>query len=148
MMMKPFACALTMLVPLSAQAALQCDAYDELVAQSVMIMQIGDITLTRPPFEEIRCTLQGTVLVNFLGPHEPGTRIQTEVTCDGYALQDNEIPNIEIGPAIYWDYDRMAASPVIELHIAPGGGPSGAGAGIVLLDAVTETPQYSSFCGN
>ena len=138
--------ALAVLMPPPAQAALPCDVYDEQVAAAAMILQIGAIEVERPPLGDLRCTLRGTVLQSFRGPIAPGTRIETRLACAGYPeAADEEIP-VEPGSTVYWDFDALRGAAVIELHIAAEGGPAGSGAGVVLLDAVTDAPAFRGSC--
>jgi hypothetical protein len=138
---------LALMIPATAQAALQCNYYDDFVAAAVMVMQIDDVTVSPPATPGADCTVSGTIVRSFLGPHPVGTRVQTPVPCIGVPAALGGDGEIEVGPAIYKDYAALVAAPVIELHIAPESGPAGHGAGVVLLEAPTDSPQYTSMCG-
>ncbi|GGL60795.1 hypothetical protein [Wenxinia marina] len=138
--------ALLALAAAPAHAALPCDVYDELVAEAVMVMQIADIAVVAPESGSA-CTVRGTVVRTFAGPHPPGTRIQTSIPCDGYPLPPGVVPDIEIGATLYWDFDALSSAAVIELHIAPEGGPAGYGAGVAVLAEPTEAPARAPTCG-
>ena len=129
-----------------AQAALQCDAYDDLVAQAAMVMQIAVTEVVAPTNDQQVCTLRGQIVRSFSGPHPVGTPIETLIGCDGYPIPQASEPVIEVGPTIYWDFDALRAAAVIELHIAAAGGPAGHGAGVWLLDAPTDAPQWQPYC--
>ena len=131
-----------------ARAALECQYYDQMVAQAVMIMQIEKTTVTPPSATDSRnrCTVQGTIVRSFLGPHPVGTLIETVIPCIGYPLPPGTDDDIEIGATVFKDFDALRDAAVIELHIAPEGGPAGYGAGARLLDAATDAPTYTSFC--
>lgn len=131
-----------------AQAALECQYYDQALAEAVMIMQIDRTEVTLPPDGSTSCTLRGTIIRSFLGPHPVGTLIETQVPCDGFVQSTGEPAPIEVGPAIYRSVDALAAAPVVELHIAPEGGPAAYGGGVILLDAPTEAPVSRRFCGS
>jgi hypothetical protein len=130
-----------------AQAALQCQHYDDLVDAAAMVMQIGETDVTAPEVIGGTCRVTGTILRGFLGPHAVGTRIETQVPCHGYPITtDEEIP-VEVGPTIFWQFDALNDAAVVELHIAAEGGPAGYGSGVYLLDAPTDTPARVSACG-
>ena len=120
-----------------AAAVLECQYYDEFVAAAVMVIQITDTTVTGPDAGS-NCTLTGTVARVFTGDMAIGTRVQTPVPCD----------NIQgtVGGTIWTESTRLAAAPVVEVHIGAEGGPAGDGAGVVLLEALSDAPSYQSFC--
>lgn len=130
-----------------AQAALQCDAYDDLVAQAVMVMQIAVTEVVAPTNDQQVCILRGQIVRSFSGPHPVGTQIETALGCDGYPIPEGVEPVVEVGPRMFWDFDTLRAAAVIELHIAAQGGPAGFGAGVWLLDAPTDAPQWQPSCG-
>jgi hypothetical protein len=129
-----------------AMAALQCQYYDQMVAEAVMVMQIA-VQSVEPPEGggQGRCSVTGEIVRSFKGPHPVGTVVQTAIPCEA-PLPDGAEAAIEIGPTIWWKFDALAAARVIELHIAPGGGPAGYGAGVRLLAAPTDAPVWEPLC--
>jgi hypothetical protein len=135
---------LALLAPAAAEAALQCNYYDEFVAAAVTVIQIADTTVA--PFGDASdiCMLDGTVVRSFRGPIATGTLIRTHVPCRGIPGRTFEgMP----GPTIYTDYAALVGAKVVEIHAGAEGGPAGHGAGIVLLPIPTDSPQYQSMCG-
>jgi len=111
-----------------------------------MVMQIAVRAVDPAADGETRCRVEGEILRAFKGPHPVGTLIQTMVPCRAGWTDAQGAPVLMVGPEVYHDREALLAAPVIELHIAPTGGPAGYGAGVVLLDAPTEAPAYRSFC--
>ncbi len=144
----PLLAAVTTIAALPAQAALECHVYDDMVAAAVMVMQIAPTSFVPPPGGgQGNCTVTGEIVQSFLGPHPVGTVVQTRIPCTApMADPDAEMP-IMVGPTLWWDLDALQAAAVIELHIAPEGGPAGHGTGVVLLDAATSEPMWQSRCG-
>jgi hypothetical protein len=136
------------LAALPAQAALECQVYDDMIAAAVMVMQIKPTSIVPPQAAgQGNCTLTGEIVQSFLGPHPVGTVVQTSIPCTApVADPDVEVP-VVVGPTLWWDLDALQAAAVIELHIAPEGGPAGHGTGVVLLDAATSEPAWQSRCG-
>lgn len=130
-----------------AVAALPCNAYDEMVGQAVMVMQV-DVESVVPPAGggQGGCVLTGEIVRNFKGPHPVGTRIQTMVFCEAPVTDGGE-PEVMVGATIWWNFAALAQADVVELHIAAEGGPAGYGAGVVLLEVPTDAPAWTSFCG-
>ncbi len=129
------------------QAALECSAYDDLVAQAVMIMQIAPSNIVPPEGGgEGNCTVTGAIVRSFLGPHPVGTVVQTAIPCKAPITNPDLANPVTVGPTRWWDYAELQAAAVIELHIAPTGGPAGHGAGVVLLEEPSEAPMWQSLC--
>jgi len=133
---------------LPAQAALECHVYDDMVAAAVMVMQITPSSVVPPEAGgQGNCTVTGEIVQSFLGPHPVGTVVQTQIPCMAPVSDPNvEVPLL-VGPTLWWDLDALQAAAVIELHIAPEGGPAGHGTGVLLLDAPTAEPMWQSRCG-
>lgn len=130
-----------------AAAALECRYYDEMVLDAVMVMQVAVASVVPPAGGgQGDCVLTGEIVRNFKGPHPVGTRIQTTVFCEA-PVADGVEPDVMVGATIWWRYAALAEAAVVELHIGPGGGPAGYGAGVVLLEAPTEAPAWVSACG-
>lgn len=120
-----------------SQAMLQCTYYDELVGLAPVVIQIENPTFT-PPDAQGTCFVAGTVARVFAGEVALGTQVVAMVPCvnvDGIA-----------GPIIWTDPQALAAARVIELHMDNPSIPAGYGAGIVLLDALTDTPAWKPMC--
>ena len=64
-----------------AQAALQCEYYDQLVAEAAMVMQIAPSLIEAPAAQSEFCRVQGEVIRAFKGPHPVGTMIETSIPC-------------------------------------------------------------------
>jgi hypothetical protein len=90
----------------------------------------------------------GEIVQSFLGPHPVGTVIQTEIPCTAPLDDPNAEPAVEVGPTFWWDFEALQGAAVIELHIAPEGGPAGYGAGVMILDAPTDEPMWTPYCEN
>jgi hypothetical protein len=128
------------------QAAAPCQAYDQAVARAVMIMQVATMEVIPPDGGGLgQCTYIGEVMRNFLGPKEVGTIIRTSIPCEA-PLEPGSDANFEVGPTMWKDFEALRDSPYVELHIAPEGGPAGAGAGAVMIDALTDAPARRSAC--
>jgi hypothetical protein len=129
-----------------AMAALQCQYYDQMVAEAPMVMQIAVESVVPPEGGgQGRCIVSGEIVRSFKGPHPVGTGVQTAIPCEA-PLPEGAAADIEIGATIWWDFDALAAAAVIELHAAPEGGPAGYGAGVRLLDAPTAAPVWTPHC--
>jgi hypothetical protein len=130
----------------TAQAALRCDDLDALVAQAVMIQQVVPSEVIPPEGGgQGLCTLRAEVVRSFMGPHPVGTLIRTSIPCLA-PLAPGSFQEPSPGGATLWDFEALRDAPVIELHIAPEGGPAGYGAGVVILDAPTDAPERRSAC--
>ncbi|NCO86885.1 MAG: hypothetical protein GW886_09700 [Rhodobacterales bacterium] len=135
--MVPGVAALLAVIAGPAAAMLQCHHYDEMVAEATMVMQIAPTDVTGPD-PAGNCTVTGTIVRSFKGPHPAGTLVGTMVPCDN--------PQMLIGATIWQDAAALRRARIVELHIAPTGGPAGYGAGVLLLDAETDAPTLTSFC--
>lgn len=134
------------LVP-PAQAALECQYYDQDVARAVMIMQVATMEVTPPECGgQGQCAYVGEVMPNFRGPKEVGTIIRTSFPCEA-PLEPGSDANFEVGPTVWKDFEALRDAAFMELHIAPEGGPAGHGAGAVIIQALTDAPARRSFCG-
>lgn len=130
-----------------AQAALQCDVYDDLVAGAVMIMQIVPTEVLPPDGGgQGKCSVGGEIVRSFLGPHPVGTAIRTAIPCLA-PLEPGSSNEVQVGGELWWDFEALRDAAVIELHIAPEGGPAGYGSGVAILTAPTEAPARVSACG-
>jgi hypothetical protein len=130
-----------------AQAALQCNYYDDMVAEAVMVMQIVPTEVVPPEGGgQGNCEVSGEIVRSFLGPHPVGTVIRTTIRCESPLPPDVTAP-VEVGGTVWWDFEALRDAAVIELHIAPEGGPAGYGSGVAILPAPTEAPARVSACG-
>lgn len=129
-----------------ARAALECQYYDQMVAEAVMVMQVAVESVVPPAGGgQGECIVTGEMVRNFKGPHPVGTRIQTSIPCEA-PVPEGVTPEVFVGATAWWRYAALAEAVVIELHIAAEGGPAGYGAGVVLLEAPTEAPAWEPVC--
>ena len=121
----------------SAQAMIQCIYYDQMVAEADLVVQIQDAKIAEADAAG-NCAIAGPTAQVFVGTLALGDWVETVVPCD----------NLEgiVGPTIWSDVAGLKAARVIELHLS-GGSVAGYGAGIALLDGLTETPAWKPLCG-
>lgn len=120
-----------------AHAMIECIYYDQMVAEAVDVVQLDDAKVGVPDVNG-NCSISGPVSRVFAGG------LQADVWLDSAAPCDNA--QGIAGPMIWTNAEALAQAKVIELHLAAGGGIAGYGAGIVLLDAPTETPAWKPIC--
>jgi hypothetical protein len=129
-----------------ACADVLCSSLDAEVARAVMIIQVVPSEVVPPETGgQGMCTMTGEIVQSFLGQHPVGTVIQTRIPCTSPELPGAE-PTVQTEGA-WFQIDLLRATAVIELHIAPQGGPAGGSAGVVLLDGATKSPARRSACG-
>lgn len=127
-------------------AMIECHYYDEMVAEAVAVVQVAALSIVPPPDGgQGDCTLTGKIVRNFKGKYPVGTVIRATVPCDAPQTSGAERPPM-VGATMWRSLDALEGAAVIELHLATEGGPAGYGAGVVLLDAPTETPAWRSVC--
>ena len=120
-----------------AQAMIQCIYYDQMVAEAVDVVQLDDAKVGAPDASG-NCSISGHIARVFAGGLQVDGWLDSAAPCQN--AQD------VAGPAIYTNADALAQAKVIELHLAAGGGIAGYGAGIKLLDALTESPAWKPLC--
>lgn len=136
------ALAFTLLPALPVAAAIQPCYLDRMVAEAVTVVQISDHVVGVPD-ENGNCTLTGTVVRNFRGLLEPGTRVQTTFACaHPNRVDENGVVIVELGGTTWRDAGPVAQAAVVEIHAEAEGGPAGFGWGLHLLDAPTEEPAF------
>lgn len=128
--------AFAMTAATTAQAALPPCAYDAALREAAKVVQITEVRTFRTDQPGL-CGIDGTVLRNFRGPHAPGTRVRTFFPCQGTG------PAV-VGAEIYHNPDVIAQSPVVELHVADGGGVAGYGFGLFSLPEATDAPAWQA----
>ena len=127
-------------------AMMQCHYYDEMVAEAVMVVQVAPSSIVPPPQGgQGDCTLTGKIVRKFKGKYPVGTVIRTSVPCEAPQTSGPQRPPM-VGATMWRSLEALEGAAVIELHLAAEGGPAGYGAGVVLLDAPTETPAWRSVC--
>ncbi len=120
-----------------SQAMIQCIYYDQMVAESDLVVQIENAKIGEADAAG-NCAISGPATQVFVGTLAAGDWVETVVACD----------NSEgiAGPTIWSDVASLKAAKVIELHLRAGD-IAGYGAGLVLLDGLTETPAWKPLCG-
>jgi hypothetical protein len=129
---------LTLLMPAAAHAAIACQYHEQAVALATVIVQIDAVAVTGPD-ENGDCGITGTVQRSFLGDLALGSTVTTTTPCDATILRAP-------GPQIYTDFGVLSAARVIELHLTDGAVAS-YGAGLAVLDALTDAPARPNMCG-
>lgn len=120
-----------------SQAMIQCIYYDQMVSDADLVVQIEDAKIAEADAAG-NCALAGPAAQVFVGALAVGDWVETMVPCDN--LQGI------VGPTIWSDVTSLKAANVIELYLQAGG-VAGYGAGIALLDGLTETPAWKPLCG-
>ena len=121
-----------------AQALIECIYYDQMVAAAVSVVQMESPKVGAADAQG-NCALSGHIARVFGGTLQVDTWLETAVPCEN--SQDIA------GPAIYTGSEALMGSKVIELHLDQAGQITGYGAGVVLLDALTESPMWKPLCG-
>ena len=102
------------------------------------MVQLSEQQVTRTGLGQ--CAMTGRVVRSFRGDLALGTTVQTSFACADDAVE----PSVN---GYEWDPAMVAGARAVELHSLGGGtGPSGYGAGLVLLDAPTDTIARDGFC--
>lgn len=124
----------------AAQATLPPCAYDELVREATLVVQMH-IDRVDGPDALGDCTVAGEVvrLLRDNGSVAVGQRARFTVACTN--------PQGFIGPQLYTPPEALRSHAFVEYHGVDGGGISGYGAGLVLLDAPTDAIAWTSECG-
>lgn len=120
-----------------AHAVLECIYYDEMVAAAVDVIQL-DGPKVGSPDENGNCSISGHISRVFVGGLQVDNWLDSVAPCDnsqGLA-----------GPTIWTDGTALAQAKVIELHLDAGGEIAGYGAGITLLDTLSDSPAWKPRC--
>lgn len=129
-----------------AAAMMQCQHYDEMVAEAATVVQVTPISVVPPPEGgQGDCQLSGKIVRNFKGLFPVGAVIETTVPCDAPHTSGVARPPM-VGATIWRSLAALEGAAVIELHLAGDGGVAGYGAGVVLLEVPTEAPAWRPIC--
>lgn len=120
-----------------SQAMVECLSYDQMVSDADLVVQIEDAKIGAADAAG-NCAIAGPAALVFVGALAVGDWVETRVPCDNVTQIG--------GPTIWTDVTGLKAARVIELHLS-GGAVAGYGAGIALLDGLTETPAWKPICG-
>lgn len=121
-----------------SQAMIQCIYYDQMVSAAVDVIQL-DAAKIGAADENGMCGISGHVSRVFAGALQVDDWVDSSAPCDNAKGLD--------GPTIWTDAAALAQAKVIELHLDGDGQIAGYGAGLILLDATTETPAWKPVCG-
>ncbi len=118
-------------LPLPAQAMLAPCYYDEALRAATIVVQVAPLTIGAPD-DQGWCRVEASVLRPFAGPLATDDRIATALPC--------QWPEGLVGPVHWSDLAALQAAKVLELHLNADFSIAGYGAGLRLLDSVTEVP--------
>jgi hypothetical protein len=134
--MKRIVLVAALCLPSPSLAAIACEYQEAQVAEASAIIQIDQISVS-PANAEGYCTITGTVQRSFKGDIAVGSEVTFANPCDHEPFPP--------GPQIITEQDALAAAPVIELHLIEGEVAS-YGAGLAVLDALTDAPARPNMC--
>ena len=120
-----------------AHAVLECIYYEEMVAEATDVVQLDGAKVSGPDAGGY-CAISGHISRVFVGGLQVDGWLDSAAPCD--------FTQGPAGPTIWSDADALAQAKVIELHLAAGGEIAGYGAGILLLDALSDSPMWKPFC--
>ena len=127
-----------MLLAGPANAMIQCIYYDQMIVQAAKVVQIAAPKVGAADANGY-CAVSGYISRAFVGAAQVADWLDTSVPCD----------NVQgiAGPVIWTGAADLAAAKVIELHLDDAGQIAGYGAGVVLLDVLTDSPMWKPLCG-
>ena len=129
---------LAMLLAGPANAMIQCIYYDQMIAEAAKVVQIAAPKVGATDANGY-CAVSGQISRVFVGAAQVDDWLETSVPCD----------NVQgiAGPVIWTAGAALAAAKVIELHLDGADQIAGYGAGVVLLDVLTDSPMWKPLCG-
>jgi hypothetical protein len=136
--MRPFLILSAIALATQAQATLSPCATDDLMAEAVMVVQVVDQEV-RPLGNNI-CRFSGTIVATHRGLAEVGRNLTADFNCPLDASQ------IAIGASWYYNPDDIRAAGALEVHINAEGFIAAFGAGLIALNAPTQSMAWEPFC--
>lgn len=121
-----------------SHAVLECLYYDQGVAAAALVVQI-ETPKVSPADANGDCAVTGPATRVFAGTLVVGDWVTALVPCDNALGM--------VGQTLWTDATALATAKVVELHLDEDGSVAGYGAGIALLDTVSQSPMWKPICG-